>query len=239
MPVFDTIEKAVVLPTLRQYEHNNFVQFLRSLFHQRLTESLCERFSIGTARHWHGATIFWQRDLMGNFRTGEVKQYNKQTGKRDKNKNQWAHSILQRKDFRLQQCLFGLYQLLTEPLDKPIAIVESAKTAILMTAIYPKYIWLATCGAHNLNEERLMPLHGRNIILYPDTDEKAYAKWQQQSTVLQQKGFNITLSNLLFNKLQPEQRAAGYDMADALLHRDEKYGWQMTDEGYPLFWDFI
>ena len=106
-----------------------------------------------------------------------------------------------------------------------------------MSAIYPKYVWLATCGAHNLNAERLTPIHGRKIILYPDTDEKPFAFWQQQNNLLRKNGFDTTLSTLLYDRLTPEQRTAGYDLADAMLHRCPQFGWQLSDEGYPMFWD--
>jgi hypothetical protein len=71
----------------------------------------------------------------------------------------------------------------------------------------------------------------------PDSDEKPFAFWQQQADILAKKGFHITLSMLLYERLPPDKRQKGYDLADALLHRDATFGWQLSDHDYPLFWD--
>jgi hypothetical protein len=204
---FDTIPKEIVAATLRHYERNNFVVYLRSLFGESLAANLCQRFGIGTSKQWEGATIFWQRDLSGNYRTGEMKCYNAQTGKRNKENNNWVHSLYKKKEnigFQLLQCLFGLHQLLHESLDKPIAVVESPKTAVILSAIYPKYIWLATSGAKSLNEQKMLVLQGRTIILFPDTDKEPYQFWQTKCAELQSDGLNIRLSTLLYDRLTAE-----------------------------------
>lgn len=132
--------------------------------------------------------------------------------------------VLSYTDFKLQHCLFGLHQPLEESLDKTIGLVESAKSVIVLTAIYPKLVCLATCGVRNLNIERLTSLHGRKVILFSDTDEKLYTFWQKQKEHLLQKGFQVRISELLYNRLTPEERSKGYDLADALLNPCLRYG---------------
>lgn len=50
----------------------------------------------------------------------------------------------------------------------PVAIVESEKTAILMSTLMPDYTWLATGGLHNLNPAMFTALKRYKIQLFPD-----------------------------------------------------------------------
>ncbi|MCB9341956.1 MAG: hypothetical protein H6577_27830 [Lewinellaceae bacterium] len=153
--------------TLRQsltaYDRNNFVKWLHSLFDADLVTNLVECFNVGTSKHWNGATVFWQVDTDLKVRQAKVMLYNPTTGKRlkedsepDKGKGKVyfaGKSILRQKGIEapeLRQCFFGEHQLSRET-GQILAIAESEKTAILMTAfarlgIAPKYTWLATGG---------------------------------------------------------------------------------------------
>ncbi|WP_409187201.1 DUF6371 domain-containing protein [Antarcticibacterium sp. 1MA-6-2] len=91
--------------------------------------------------------------------------YDPVTGKRKKEPFShitWVHSLLQKKgkhkDFVLSQCLFGLHLIRDYPDNNMIAIVEAPKTACIMSAIYPKYLWLATCGLSNIKPRLFKPL---------------------------------------------------------------------------------
>jgi len=68
----------------------------------------------------------------------------------------------------LQLRLFGLHQIKAYPNDNPVCIVESEKTAILMTAILPGYTWLASGGLHNQHSEKCMVLKKHENLLYQD-----------------------------------------------------------------------
>ena len=128
--------------------NNNFIEYLYSIFEEEVVVSVSERFNIGTAKIWNGATIFWQVDNKQKVRSGKIILYDKFTGKRSE-KITWVHSILKLKNYNLKQCLFGLYQISNFP-KHIIGIVESEKTAIIMTAIsmqkniLQNYIWIAT-----------------------------------------------------------------------------------------------
>ena len=50
-------------------------------------------------------------------------------------------------NYNLKQCLFGEH-LLSEIPTKPVAIVESEKSALVATHYMPEFIWLATGGIH-------------------------------------------------------------------------------------------
>ena len=79
--------------------------------------------------------------------------YDPISGKRIKkpyNHISWVHSSLKDSTFNLQQCFFGEHILQDEPL-KPVAIVESEKTAIVASLYLPKFIWLAVGSINNLS----------------------------------------------------------------------------------------
>jgi Domain of unknown function (DUF6371) len=240
MDNFSTIPLSIFERSKELYTQNYFVQYLKSLFEEDLTQELVKRFQIGTSKHWRGATVFWQLDELQNVRTGKIMLYNPLSGKRVKNEQgqkyiHWVHSLLKLPNYNLQQCLFGEHQLLNEPLEKTIAIVESEKTAILMTAILPDYIWLATGGLNNLKAERCKTLAKRKVILFPDLN--AYDKWQSKETELSQLGCSVSTSDLLERYATPYDKTEGYDLADYFIKQDQKAGWAMDTEGYPLFWN--
>lgn len=49
-------------------------------------------------------------------------------------------------------------------------IVESEKTAFIMSCFYPQFVWLATGGCENMKDEKLNVLAGRTVDIIPDTD---------------------------------------------------------------------
>jgi len=227
------------------YDQNNFCRYLCSLFHKETAIALMQRFNVGTSRYWAGATVFWQVDTTGQVRTGKVMLYNTDTGKREKevlpdgSKRSlitWVHSALKLSDFSLQQCLFGLQQLSTFPATMPVAIVESEKTAIIATVYLPGFIWLACGSLTNLTNEKLQPLAGRKIALFPDLG--AFNIWQGKAREIQKTvSCEITVSDLLEIRANDVDKANGLDLADYLVKRDQDSGWALTDEGYPIFWD--
>ena len=237
---FSTIPLPIFEKSKACYEQNYFAQYLKSLFHNSLTTQLIERFHIGTSKLWQGATVFWQIDHLGNIRTGKIMLYDGFTGKRRKDYNgkkyiSWAHTALKLPDFNLYQCLFGEHQLRHESIDKTVAIVESEKTAVLMTAILPDYIWLATGGLNNLKKERCKILAKRKVILFPDLN--AFEKWKAKESELLEMGCQVTTSDLLERYATPNDKIEGYDLADYFIKRDPKGLWAVNTEGYPLFWN--
>lgn len=132
-----------------------------------------------------GSTIFWQIDINGKVRTGKVMAYG-EDGHRIKTEEfdrvNWMHRLLMKdnllpQEFELTQCLFGEHLLRLNP-DKPVAIVESEKTAVIMACYNPDFVWLSTGGKNNLNGDRLVPLKGRKILIYPDAD--AVQEWKDK-----------------------------------------------------------
>lgn len=77
-------------------------------------------------------------------------------------------------EWELTQCLFGEHLLKKFP-NKTVALVESAKTAIICSALMPDYIWLVTGGKNQFNE-RLKVLYNRDVVAFPDVDGNTKVK---------------------------------------------------------------
>lgn len=192
-------------------ESNNLVKYLLSLFTPDQVKLLIHYYNIGTSRHWPGATIFWQADKDGNIRSGKVMLYDPVTGKRDKKRFTWVHTILNIPGFHLNQCLFGEH-LTTS--GKPIGLVESEKTAIIASVYLPQFTWLSTGGKDGLQPERLRSVKGKKIILFPDLN--AYDDWQSKANDLNKAGYSTAVSDYLQTHTTAEDQTAGLDIADYL-----------------------
>lgn len=207
-------------------EKNQFLKFLKQKLGREATQRIIQNYKIGNAPFWYNGTIFWQIDERLNVHGGKIIRYGAY-GKRFGKPN-WIHSILkyQKKieNFNLEQCLFGLH--LVKENDKPVAIVESEKTACVMSHYYPKYLWMATGSLNGLNRKKLLPVRDRRIILYPDTgvsskpkNKTPFEQWEIICLELRVEGFDIEISSLLEQNATLEQKRKGYDLADFFLVR--------------------
>jgi hypothetical protein len=208
---------SLVTQSGRNYKQNNFIQFLKTLFSKDEVEKTILKYLIGTSKHWQGATIFWQIDSLNNVRHGKIMLFNSKTGKRIKNSDGKAfinsvRSVLKLQDFNLCQCLFGLH-LINETNDKTIGLVESEKTAVLMSLFKPEYVWLATGGKGGLKYEFLKPIKDFKVIAFPDKSE--YNDWLNKSIELNAVGFKIVVSDYL--EQQPDFEV-GTDLADIYIN---------------------
>lgn len=212
------IAAKTVEQTLHGYEQNNLFLFLRSRFGAEIAMRLMKGYRVGTSRHWPGACVFWQTDIDGNTRTGKVMLYDAENGKRVKhpfNHVTWVHSLLRLPDFNLRQCFFGEH-LLPMNRGKPLAIVESEKTALIATQYLPQYVWLATGGKHGcFNSTALSVLSGRDVILYPDVG--ATTEWSGKLSLLRQLGIKADIFDYLEDMATEAEKTEGLDLADYLL----------------------
>ncbi len=221
--------------SLKGYEANHFVKFLIDLLGVEVASELVSRFFIGTSKHQFaniefpnyksekGATVFWQIDTQGKVRTGKIMLYSPTTGKRVKqpfNHITWVHKALKQPEFELRQCLFGEHLLnVAENKTKPIAIVESEKTAVIASVYLPQFIWLAVGSLTNLKAEKCSVLKGRTVTLFPDLN--GFDKWSIKAKELSHLA-NFTVSNLLERKATEAERQQGFDLADYLIKFDYK-----------------
>ncbi len=214
-----TIPSSILERSINPLIPSDFTRFLISLFGQEKTAELVTTYRLGVTKSRN--VIFFQIDFKGRCRTGKIMKYNPETGKRIKDektsgKVNWVHSLMKKNnelppDWELTQCLFGEHLLKDNP-GKPIALVESEKTAVICSAASPQYIWLATGGKSQLNS-RLEVLKGRQIIAFPDID--GYEQWKEKLSDL--KGYTIKVSDYLETIATDELRAAHIDIADIYI----------------------
>ncbi|MFT5725353.1 MAG: hypothetical protein ACI9JN_002478 [Bacteroidia bacterium] len=209
------IDSKVFKASLKGYETNQLVNFLIQRFGYKITKEMISRYFIASSKYWPGSTVFWQIDAQGRLRTGKIMLYDSRSGKRVKkprNHIYWVHKALNNSVFELSQCLFGEHLL--KDRTRPVAVVESEKTAVIASAYLPQFIWVATGGLSNLSKEKCSILKGRNVTLFPDLN--GFEKWNDKAKELSLIA-SVTVSNLLELKATDMEKKQGLDLADYLV----------------------
>jgi len=243
-PKPDYIPAASMQATLQGYGKNNFVRFLSVLFGEDTALKIAATYNVGTSKRLRNdgglSCIFWQVDSAGNVRQCKVMGYDPHTGKRlkssegveiwddysrayrpAKEKEQdtrfWGKVILKRDDANFVQCLFGEHLLPTRP-DAVVCLVESEKSACIMSVEMPENVWLATGGKHGAkwtDPATFAPLAGRHVVLWPDLG--AFDDWSERAKVLNLVCASVTVSNELEQMADAADIAAGFDIADYFI----------------------
>lgn len=173
-----------------------------------------------TAMYWigglaSGETIFWQIDIHNRVRSGKCIPYGSD-GHRIKTEGKevtWMHSLLKRdgilpRDWELTQCLFGEFLLHD---GCTVGLVESEKTAIICSIVYPDKVWLATGGKNGLEGDKMKVLKKYKTFVYPDAD--AVDKWRKRVTRMKSLGYDILCVDLHYTD---DQVLNKYDIADLI-----------------------
>jgi hypothetical protein len=212
------IDESYFNPTVSAFKDNNLFQWMINLFDDDKWKEDCynaiSKYKIGSANG--RSTVFWQIDIDNKIRSGKVITY-KKNGKRNKDifpPVKWVHVLLKLNDFNLKQCFFGEHLLLNEE-DKTVAIVESEKTALLMSVFRPNMIWLASGGSEGLSSDKCKVIKGKSVILYPDL--KQFDKWKIKADL-----YGFTISTELESVATQEMRDNGDDILDYLLMQHGK-----------------
>ena len=208
----------IVQKSITKFDINPLYTYLCGVIGKEETKRIFKQYIVGTGMKWGGCTVFWQIDINGNVRAGKLMGYNRETGHRIKepvSQVTWAHSVLKLPDFHLVQCLFGEHLLRERP-TAYVGIVESEKTALIMTHFIPDFLWLATGGMDGcFNDKTMQVLQGRTVVLFPDLGGKD--KWQKKTHLLEGICKRIAISNVIENIATNEQRERGLDVADFFL----------------------
>lgn len=106
-----------------------------------------------------------------------------------------------------------------------VAIVESEKTAIICSILFPEVLWMATGGKSKLTTQLLKPIAQYHVrgILFPDTDPTGdtYREWSEKAAAISQElDIDLFTSDLLERSATPEQKTRKIDIADLLLEKD-------------------
>ena len=103
-----------------------------------------------------------------------------------------------------------------------IAIVESEKTAVILSEIVKDFIWMSCGGLQMFKPELLAPLVNHKVVVFPDTDEtgEAYNAWLtvlQQAAKLYPFKHPLRISNLLEFHATVSQKQRKIDIVDFLF----------------------
>jgi len=221
----DIIPPEAIQANLEAYKANHLFTFMAAIYGEVITSKQFTRYGVGSCKKLgEGTTLFAQKDIQGNYRQIKAILYDPQTGKRIKNidpliigRSELAKHIGQ--DYgsiNLLQCYFG--ECLLSGNSKPVALVESCKTAMIASLFYPQFIWIATggkSGASWYSKEVCRVLAGRHIYLFPDVDGKE--DWQSHVKELKaHTGSEVTLIDIMDGQPAPRGKQK-YDIADLLI----------------------
>ena len=165
------------------------------------------------------AIIFWQVDENKKVVNGKKIYY-----KRDAHRNKkYAPLVMFPGN---PQCLFGQH-LLNSDTEKPVAIVESEKSAIIMAIESSEFLWMACGSMQNFNRAMLAPLKSRKVVAFPDLDNKrsrqglsvSLAMWQEKADELNREGFSIKVDMSLEKAATMPQRIEKWDIADVAMEK--------------------
>ena len=199
--------------------------------HPILTEEqmkrAAERYRLGKSRS--GKTIFWMIDEMDRVHDGHIG-------------DSWVSVMLKARepkllrDWHAEHCLFGLHLLnfnLNPNLNanfnpnlnpncqlSMVCVVEKETSAVILSELFPEYIWMATCTPMNLMLDRLEPLRSCQVTLFPSTDMTmgTFLWWQEVAEEARQKRhLNITVSSVLEDCATEEQKRRKIDLVDFLV----------------------
>ncbi len=170
------------------------------------------RYLLGKSRS--GKTIYWMIDERGTCRDGHI-------GSGSHAADTWVSTLLKHRIPELAQyfpptehCLFGLH-LLREV--GGIGIVESERSAVILSELYPSLLWLATAHPANATVDRFEPLQGHPITLFPRTDDtmSTYLSWVDLADHAEcLYHLDITVDDTLEKHATPEQKARCIDLVD-------------------------
>lgn len=195
---------------------NNFAQWFKAMLGgtDALRQYRCGTFPKGKNHpQYEGAMVYWQVGADGVERSGKVIQY-AEDGKRVKElKAMWMHTVVTNRpmeEIGCAQVYFGTH-LLNERPDDPVAIVESEKSALICSVLYPSHVWLATGGANMISAERSQVLAGRDVTLFPDSG--CYDLWSASAMSIDIVAKSCHVSDIIECLGAPK----GEDIADLLL----------------------
>jgi hypothetical protein len=197
---------------------------LMQLFQPEAVQWLAEEYRLGcyAMGDQEDYTVFPNIDRKGRVCNLKVQHYDTDPASprfahSDEGSCYWLGSIWQRegrlsKDAQLQSsCLFGEHLLPLYP-DSTVALVESPKNALFGALAFPQLTWVATGNKTALQQEVLLPLQGRNVMVIPDRD--AIQEWKKTIDSLKPLA-NFTVSDFC-ERMAPEGDLK-FDIADYLV----------------------
>ena len=207
------------------------------------------RYRLGCSKG--GGVIFWQIDEQQRVHTGKIMYYQPDCHRDKELHPTWVHCLMRDTlppNFDFQPCLFGLHLISNTDLSNltdnlfsnfpildnnksvssvqsvvpKIALVESEKSAVILSEKFPDFSWLSCGGLQSFKPQLLEPLLQYRIIIFPDTDPQgeAFRLWNQVALDAQRLykfRYPLRVSNLLEQHATPDQKQRKIDLVDFIF----------------------
>lgn len=201
------IEASEIIPG--NYYENPLFKYLSELLGDGIIEDAFLKYKVCAINDW---CVFWQIDINGMIRSGKYIKYLSSGHRCKETSASWHHKKTKEyipvyPDFNLVQCFFGEH-LLSD--NKPIAIVESEKTAVIASIFMDKYTWLACGSKYGLNDVKCACLFNKQVTLFPDLG--AFNEWKDKARY-----YGFSISSHIEKIANEKDRLMGLDLADFLL----------------------
>ena len=196
---------------------------------EQMVSSAC-RYCLGATKN--RGVIYWQIDREGRVHDGKVMYYGPDCHRLKDCNPTWISALLAIREHRpkdsytTSHCFFGLHLLTGDvgrEMDDVVAVVEAEKSAVILSEIYPQYIWLAAGGLGEVQADKFRPLRGHRVVLFPDTDPdgKAFDHWFKAAEEVMQSPFweespPIRVSAFLEQHASEAQKRRKIDLVDFL-----------------------
>jgi len=166
-----------------------------------------ERYKLGTTKK--GEVIFWMIDINGNIRQPKAMTYNQEGNRIDKPYVPTGYS----RDHGYSPCIFGEHLLKDNT--KPVALVESEKTACLGSFGFPQFTWVASGGVNGLTRGKAEVLRGSKVLILYDADTQGREGAESAHTLLEKLGIPSLVKDLF------QDRNDHYDIADYIAESQQ------------------
>lgn len=170
-----------------------------------------ERYRLGKSKS--GRCIFWMIDDLGRMQDGHIG-------------DTWVSVMLKAREPQLlsnwyvTHCLFGQQLLSMGNEHAPVCVVEKEGSAVILSELFPECIWLATVYPANLNVFVFECLQGREVMLFPPTDETmtTFVAWMEVADEVRRRyHICISVNDILEENTTAEQKAKGVDLVGFLF----------------------
>lgn len=168
-----------------------------------------ERYRLGKSRS--GRTIFWMIDEQGVCRDGHIG-------------DSWVSVMLKQRFpenaqyVRAEHCLFGLHFISRSA--QSVAIVEEERTAVVMSELFPQYLWMAYGYLANFAVWQFEPLRGHRVVVFPKTDQTGsyYVMALEVADQAHRRyGLDVTVSSVIEDGATEEQKEREIDLLGFLF----------------------
>ncbi len=207
------------------------------------------RYRLGRSKD--DAVIYWQIDQLGQVHDGKLMWYGPDCHRLKHRHASWVmyllkqHFGISQDAFQPTHVFFGTHLLANTNLTNRtnlyachscnswsenvsvVCVVEAEKSAVILSELYPQYIWLAAGGMNEVQVSKFLALRHHRVILFPDTDPegRAFRTWYDAARQVMRSFFwprhnPIRVSPLLELHATEDQKRRKIDLVDFIFESE-------------------